>query len=209
MSGKVRKSSIRPNQRQERHTRADYIETHGRSALLCSNCDHLGEDDCFLAVGYEACSHCTRWNRKHCDVLEMNALDRVSQARTSLEQERKDAEDELVRLQEKMSEKISKLQRLRRQEDLLKKRGLELLRLGDEQDAEEERARLAEEQASAERERTLLNSEGSSSAFPSFSGINFDLGPMSPSTAAAWASVGQDSGDGNHQASTSHSEGAQ
>ncbi|KAI1382606.1 uncharacterized protein F4822DRAFT_435405 [Hypoxylon trugodes] len=121
----------------ECHTCADYIEIHGRSVLPCFNCD-ASEEDCFLSTGFGVCNHCTRWNRKRCDVLEMNVLDCVSWACTRLEQERKDAEDELVHLQEKMAEKISKLQRLRRQEDLLKRRGLELLKLGEEQDIEEE-----------------------------------------------------------------------
>ncbi|KAI1093115.1 hypothetical protein F5B19DRAFT_491882, partial [Rostrohypoxylon terebratum] len=205
MSGKVRKSSVRPNQRQERHTRADFITVHGFPVLLCSNCHILGESDCFLAVGYENCNHCVRWNRKHCDVSEMNALDRVSQARTRLEQERKDAEDELVRLQQeyqsKISEKIGKLQRLRRQEDLLKKRGLELLKQGDDLDAIEERERLAEEQAKVDQERSFLSPEMPSVVSPSsFSGIDFGLGPLSPSTAVALGVVDQDFGGESPQA---------
>ncbi|KAI1382609.1 uncharacterized protein F4822DRAFT_423015 [Hypoxylon trugodes] len=54
-------------------------------------------------------------------VTTINTLDHVSWAHTCLEQECKDAEDELVCLQEKMAEKISKLQR-----------GLELLKFGEE-----------------------------------------------------------------------------
>ncbi|KAI1390927.1 uncharacterized protein F4822DRAFT_426777 [Hypoxylon trugodes] len=140
----------------------------------------------------------------------MNVLDHVSRARTHLEQKRKDAEDKLIRLQEKMAKKISKLQQLHRQEDLLKRRGLELLKLSKEQDTEEEQAHLAEEQAhiieeqvQVKRGHGIPTSKTSSLAFPSsLSGINFDLGPMSPSTAAVWALVGQGFGGENPQSTS-------
>ncbi|KAI1445384.1 hypothetical protein F5Y02DRAFT_386927 [Annulohypoxylon stygium] len=209
MSGRVRKSIPRSNQRLERDTRARYIETHGLPVFLCSNCATRGEDDCFLASGYISCNHCTRAHRKGCDVVEMNSIDRVSKARSRLEQERKDAEDELLRLQSKVSENINKLQRLRRQEELLKKRGLELLKEGDDLDAaeeKEERERIEEE---ARQKGLEAQQSSASEAAPSFFGVGFDLGPLSPSTEAFLASVGQGSGDENRQASVSHSGGAQ
>ncbi|KAI1098770.1 hypothetical protein F4804DRAFT_113817 [Jackrogersella minutella] len=136
----------------------------------------------------------------------------ISPLTLSHKKERREAEDELVRLQQelqsKISEKINKLQRLRRQEDLLKERGLQLVRQGEALDDPEEMDHLMQEKSRVEAERARLDSEiAASSVLPSsFSGINFDLGPMSPSTEAFLASVGQDSGDENRQASTSRSE---
>ncbi|KAI1086747.1 hypothetical protein F5B19DRAFT_119189 [Rostrohypoxylon terebratum] len=207
MSGRVRKSVLRPNQRLERDSCARYIETHGLPVFLCSNCTERGEDDCFLASGYVSCNHCTRSHRKGCDVVEMNSIDRVSKARSRLEQERRDAEDELLRLQTKVSENINKLQRLRRQEELLKKRGLELLKKGDDLDAaeeKEERERFEREEGETQRKELEAQRLNASVAAPSFFGVGFGLGPMSPSTEAFLASVGQGSGDGSPQADPSN-----
>ncbi|KAI1439467.1 hypothetical protein F5Y02DRAFT_405706 [Annulohypoxylon stygium] len=214
MSGRgIAKSSSRSrgNQRVERGLSADYSERFGASVLLCSNCVSCREDDCFLLSGYSRYNHCIRHQRRKCDVLEMNSLERVSVARERIEKERREAEDELVRLQQelqsKISEKINKLQRLRRQEDLLKERGLQMVRNGD--DFIDEVPSEGPEQSRSGLVLPGSDVDISRVSHASFSGVNFDLGPMSPSTEAFLASVGQGSGDENRQASTSRSGGVQ
>ncbi|KAI1086153.1 hypothetical protein F5B19DRAFT_480289 [Rostrohypoxylon terebratum] len=214
MSGRISKPNSRPGsrpfQRESREARALYIESYGVSRLFCSSCTHFGEKSCFFATGLSACNNCTRKpHRTGCDVVTMNSLSGLSSELERLRLERQGAEDELLRLQkeindrqEGISERINRLQRLRRQEELVRTKALSILQREERLDKEEEEKTRKESEASQPFTDSFVVSPAS------FSGINFDLGPLSPSTEAFLASVGQGSGDENRQASTSHSGGA-
>lgn len=214
MSGRNSKNRARLNQRLSRDNRADSIERFGTAVFPCSSCVHFGEVACFLRSGVPSCNHCTRHQRLSCDVVKMNSLDRVDQERERLEKEQRDTEDEVLELQQKFQEELSrrigKIKRLRLQQDLLKKRATEMLKEGLRLDELEARER-EEEQQRVEAEQVQLASEidavvEQSTNFDwSSLGVDLGVGPLSPGSLAALATVGQDSGGGNPQPDPSHS----
>ncbi|KAI1086011.1 hypothetical protein F5B19DRAFT_480716, partial [Rostrohypoxylon terebratum] len=164
MSGRVTKSSQkvskpRLNQREVRDNRASRIELFGTRCLPCSNCLSFGEESCYTFAGVLSCNHCTRRQRLSCDVLAMNTLSSLSSEFERLQRERREAEDELIRLQQEVSgkhdeflklqqdisgkqgeilQRLSKLQRLRRQEEIVRGKVGDILRAEEEIDREEE-----------------------------------------------------------------------
>ncbi|KAI1439321.1 hypothetical protein F5Y02DRAFT_406045 [Annulohypoxylon stygium] len=226
MSGRITKGKPqvrnRPNQRESRDKRALVIEEFGSRQISCSNCRRF-ESSCYYLSGFTSCSCCVRRQRPSCDVVMMNSLDRLREERDRLQRERREAEDALLAEEEslrkdiedlldsqrkkveavissqrdRVAELVGRIRRLRRQEDVVKEKVIGVLYSEEELDREEEarQGELGAQQPSV------------SEAAPSFFGVGFDLGPMSPSTEAFLASVGQGSGDENHQASTSHSGG--
>ncbi|RYP06351.1 hypothetical protein DL765_009530 [Monosporascus sp. GIB2] len=122
--------------------------------------------------------------------------------------------DELRRRQnEKSKEFVGKLRRLRLQQDLLKRRAVEMLKENLELDQLEEREKLEEEQRRMEAEQAQLVPETDALADASTSfdwnaaGLDLSGGPLSPATLAALETVGQDSGGGTFQPGPSHSSG--
>ncbi|KAI1086147.1 hypothetical protein F5B19DRAFT_187447 [Rostrohypoxylon terebratum] len=151
----------------------------------------------------KTCSNCAKRVRCFCDgsAIEMSSLSDIGRERERIAVERRRAEEELQSL-------AGKLTRLRKQDEYLQRRGLEMLKRGLSSIEELERVEQ-EEKDRAAREKLARPSEvepsdaNVSMAFPvSFSG--FGLGPMSPSTEAFLASVGQGSGDENPQADPSN-----
>ncbi|RYP42431.1 hypothetical protein DL768_010340 [Monosporascus sp. mg162] len=134
----------------------------------------------------------------------MSSLENIGSERDRFQEERRAAEDELVELQrkfqEEMSKRINKLQRLRRQEDILKKKVLEILEEGHKLDQLEEKERVEEEQQRIEEKQARLaleinaNMEASASFDWSAEGLDLGVGPLLPATLAALEMVGQDSG---------------
>ncbi|KAI1092869.1 hypothetical protein F5B19DRAFT_187411 [Rostrohypoxylon terebratum] len=146
----------------------------------------------------------------------MNSLDRLQRERREAEDallaeeesSRKDIEDLLDSQRKKVevvissqrdrvAELVGRIRRLRRQEDVVKEKVIGVLHLEEELDREEEEE--------ARRREPGAQQATTSVASPSFfSGINFDLGPLSPSTAVALGVVDQDFGGESPQAGPSN-----
>ncbi|KAI1085933.1 hypothetical protein F5B19DRAFT_480992 [Rostrohypoxylon terebratum] len=230
MSGRVQKSSSflkRPKQRESRDRRADHISRFGVLGLPCSHCIHFGESFCYYLPGSSVCNHCTRKQRLNCDVVKMNSLDSLGTEYDRLQKERRDTEealevflrdqqaaitkqqDETKRLLEQQHERtrelLGRIHRLRRQEEVVKGKVVKILQHEEQLDKEEEE--LSREEIAVMRDTTEAWQplDGSSAVSPSFfSGMNFDLGPLSPSTAAALGVVDQGSGGESPQAGPSN-----
>ncbi|RYO82460.1 hypothetical protein DL764_009602 [Monosporascus ibericus] len=154
----------------------------------------------------------------------MNSLRKMNKTQERLQKEQRALEDEFLAHQEavekerrKQNEKslkfIGRLRRLRLQQDLLKKRAVELLKKGLELDQLEERKKMEEERRQVEVKQAQLASEIDAIAEASTSfdwnAVRLDLsgGPLSPATLAALETVGQDSAGGTSQPGPSHSSG--
>ncbi|RYO87807.1 hypothetical protein DL763_006225 [Monosporascus cannonballus] len=139
----------------------------------------------------------------------------MNETQDRLQKEQRALEDEFLAHQEaikkerrKQNEKslkfIGRLRRLRLQQDLLKKKAVEILKEGLELDQLEEREKMEKERRRVEAEQAQLASEMDAMAEASISfdwnavGLDLSGGPLSPTTLAALETVGQDSGDGTH-----------
>ncbi|KAI1085949.1 hypothetical protein F5B19DRAFT_480920 [Rostrohypoxylon terebratum] len=196
------------------------VTRNGSSQMPCSYCQDRGFS-CVASEDSDRCSECIRVGRPHCDVygLSRAGVADIANKFHSLEDELIEAEEAEAQARKAEELAAGRVRRLRKQRrfwaEKLKRminRGLDSIEELDRVEREEERAR--EEAAGP---------SNVSGASPSFSwleqdpnldpaavlaDLDFGVGQMSPLTGAFLASVGQGSGDGNRQASTSHSGGA-
>ncbi|KAH7163642.1 hypothetical protein DER46DRAFT_604836, partial [Fusarium sp. MPI-SDFR-AT-0072] len=107
-----------------RLARAKLIASTGYEIMPCSFCTE-NYTKCMMKEGWKNCSECTCRGRS-CDGkgVTLSEADRLVQEKNRIEADEEATEEELIKLQQQLNERLSKLMRLRRQKRLIQTKGL-------------------------------------------------------------------------------------